>query len=112
MAEDGSGRVEVVSQCAEEADLYSSLALADDDRARIAYCDSQTQDLMFARQTADGWEVDTVRRRGEIGRWVSLLLDPDGYAHVSFYDVDQKSLHYALQSDTGWQIEPAYGAVK
>ena len=95
--------------------LYTSLAVDQLDRPRVAYFDRSNGRLKYAQKTAEGWEVVTVPRTGTgenvVGRSCSLALDSDGLPHIAFLDETAGTLNVARKASDGrWAVEVVAGA--
>ncbi|MDP2656684.1 MAG: hypothetical protein Q8P11_03930 [bacterium] len=85
-----------------EAQSYSpsaqtSLAMADDGYARIAYLDTDNVDVKFVQCTNDACStntISTVDSTGSVGWWPSLALGSDGFARISYYDSSNTDLKF------------------
>jgi len=84
--------------------MYSSLALASDDSARIAYYDDGGVDLKYAQWNGATWDIETVDA-SKAGTYVSLALDSNDYPHISYYRETGTSLQYARWNGATWDIE-------
>src|SRR4029077_4493530 len=63
-------------------------------------------DLKVAVRHPDGWLVETVDARGDVGEHTSLELDAAGRARVSYYDLQRGALKLAVEgSDGGWTTQ-------
>ncbi len=90
-----------------------SLAFANN-TFHIAYYDSVSGDLMYARRYLNGdWTTVAVDAEGDIGTYVSLALDRSGSPHIVYYNWRDARLKYARQTGATWEIEtlPATGPV-
>ena len=106
---------EYVDGLGSDVGLYTSLAVNQLDRPRVAYFDRTNGRLKYAQKTAEGWEVVTVPRAGSgdnvVGRSCSLALDSDGLPHIAFLDETAGTLNVARKASDGrWAVEVVAGA--
>jgi hypothetical protein len=80
---------------------YASLALDGDGYPHISYYDAENDDLKYAFQDDDGWQIDTVDSEGNVGSWSSLALDQEGNVHIAYYDATNDTVKYAYKSGNG-----------
>jgi hypothetical protein len=83
------------------AGLYSSIKLDPKSGPKIAFFDSDDQDLIFAR-ISTSWIYSDIDTDNDVGQYVSLALDSSGDPHVSYYDATYKDLYYA-KLDGSWK---------
>jgi hypothetical protein len=112
---DSTMNCEYVDGLGSDVGLYTSLAVDQLDRPRVAYFDRSNGRLKYAEKTAEGWEVVTVPRTGSgdnvVGRSCSLALDSDGLPHIAFLDETAGTLNVARKASDGrWAVEVVAGA--
>jgi hypothetical protein len=112
---DSTMSCEYVDGQGSDVGLYTSLAVDQLDRPRVAYFDRSNGRLKYAEKTAEGWEVVTVPRTGPgenvVGRSCSLALDSDGLPHIAFLDETAGTLNVARKNSDGrWAVEVVAGA--
>jgi hypothetical protein len=112
---DSTMNCEYVDGLGSDVGLYTSLAVDQLDRPRVAYFDRSNGRLKYAEKTAEGWEVVTVPRTGSgdnvVGRSCSLALDSDGLPHIAFLDETAGTLNVARKASDGrWAVEVVDGA--
>jgi hypothetical protein len=89
-----------------EAGPYSSIALDNTGKPRIAYYKNSSDDLNVAFWTGSTWVMRIVDSSGNQGLFPSLVIDSSNYAHVSYYDATNKRLKYAVGTPDGssWDL--------
>ena len=95
--------------------VFASLAIDWDGWAHIAYFDQINGRLKYARQGADGWDLQVVvEADSDTDRTLPLFgnggvpfiaLDVDQVPHISFYDYDHRVLEFASLHDDEWVFE-------
>lgn len=90
---------------------YTSLALDENNKAHISYCNYTNGHLKYSTNASDTWEntlVDSNGKDGKVGWYTSIALDTDKTIYISYYDVSKKALKYATKAlkDTVWQLNP------
>jgi uncharacterized membrane protein len=83
----------------------TSIALDRQDRPHIAYFDLRYADLVYARLTDEGWNVETVDSQGNVGWQPSIAIDSGGLIHISYFDLSGEKLKYAIWTGLGWSIQ-------
>jgi len=73
----------------------TSLVLDDAGYAHLSAYNAGTGDLVYAYQTAAGWQtqtIDTGGPSGNVGRGSSLALSVDGWVYITYYDEHNRDL--------------------
>ena len=93
---------------------YSSLAYDSNGYPHIAYYNSSSRSLMYARWTGEGWQCETVRSpvghyKQPIGQYCSIVMDDEDRPHIAYYTVDSSyyygyggGLSYTFRDHSGW----------
>jgi hypothetical protein len=68
-------------------------------RFGMAYEDSTTGKLKFARQTALGWTIDTIDESTNGVSFISAAFDPTDRLAVSYYDAAPADLKFAIETE-------------
>ena len=72
----------------------------------VAFCDAHQGDVRYAYETPAGWHVESVVKKGAVGKYIAMDVDARGHVGIGFYDQDHKYLRYAWQDETlAWQTE-------
>jgi hypothetical protein len=48
------------------------------------------------------WQITTVDRKGDVGKWTSISHGPAGHPAISYYDTTNKDLKYTFFNGTSW----------
>lgn len=96
----------------DEAGMYTSLALSEEGRPHISYYYRYYDDqyhawgmLRYAWHDGTAWQIETVDRAGDVGRYTSLALDAADRPHISYYDDTNKDLKHAWHDGAAWHSE-------
>jgi len=87
--------------------IYTSIALASDNKPCIAYRNALAGDLKFARLTTQGWSVETVpdESAADVGYWCSLKIDENNVPYISYHDLTNHQVKVAIQTAPAtWNI--------
>ena len=84
--------------------LYSSLALDGSGQPRIAYYETNDDDLWFAQPAetsgncgpGNSWGCYQVDSASDVGRYASLDVDSNNIPHIAYYDATNGKLRYAV----------------
>lgn len=68
-------------------------------RLGMAYEDSTTGKLKFAKQTAVGWTIDTIDESTNGVSFISAAFDPTDRLAVSYYDAAPADLKFAIETE-------------
>jgi hypothetical protein len=84
----------------------TSVVVATDGLARIAYYDSGNKDLWYAYEDGGGWNLMTapIDSAGDVGQFPSIAIDSAGHSRISYYDATSGNLKYAYEDNDGWQV--------
>lgn len=82
----------------------TAIAIDSGDRAHIAFVDSDTGRVTYARRTGEGWGIETPLGVGEADGMISMGLGPDDSVHLSYIDRANGFVNYARESDSGWSV--------
>ena len=89
--------------------LYSSLALDGSGQPRIAYYETNDDDLWFAQPAetsgncgpGNSWGCYQVDSASDVGRYASLDVDSNNIPHIAYYDATNGKLRYAVYVGAG-----------
>jgi len=87
---------------------YVTQALDSQGNPHLAYCDSGTHEVKYARWDGSSWQIEVVDSNGDVGEYMSFALDADDNAHISYYKNlgdNDGNLMYAHWDGTSWNIE-------
>jgi hypothetical protein len=88
---------------------YPDLAFTRKNGAAIAYYNKTNGDLRLATSQVDGWAIETIDRKGDVGRFASLVLDPNRPTSskfaIAYEDTTKADVKWALQYKSGWRYE-------
>jgi len=99
---------------------YPSLALDNSGQPRIAYYNTNYDDLWYAQPdiagncgTGNSWNCYQVSTAGDVGQYASLDVDDSDISHLAYYDATNGKLMYAVYVGAGgncvfpglWQCE-------
>jgi len=91
----------------DSGDTSTSIAVDTIGNAHIAYRQSSTNNLKYARWTGLEWSIETVDSLGLRGKSISLKLDENNIPHIS-YTFDENSgtrfIKYATRDGSSWDI--------
>lgn len=79
-----------------------SLAIDKTNQLHVMYVKEGS--LMYAQQTASGWNITTVTSSQDIGG-LSLAVAGSGVSHISYKNLSTNALEYAYYSEDGWSFE-------
>lgn len=92
-----------VADAGKSCDIGSrSLALDSSQQPHIAYGGDK---LYYARQTDQGWQLETIDYGWGTGGEQSLALDGSDRPHISYYDSLNKRLKYTTYDGSDWRID-------
>ncbi len=91
-----------------EGDAYTSIALESNGRVHLTSYDIDTQQLTYASQNGSNWQIQSVDRGGDPGRFSSLMLDAGGLPHIGHVDFRfgqtvGAHVSYVNKDLSGWQ---------
>ncbi len=84
---------------------YSALAVDGRGAPHISYYDASAQNLKYAFQDNNAWNVVTVDPQQGTGWDTSLTFDSMGNPHISYYDSYNGDLRYAVYDGRQWQVD-------
>jgi hypothetical protein len=89
---------------------HSSVAVDRDGWPHIAYRDNSNGSLKYARRSATGWSITTVRA-GIGSRWPSLVLDSTDHPCIAYKSAPSSvnTLMYSYRDTSGWHHETVEG---
>jgi len=99
------GRIHILDSGGPEGDTgwWPSIALDAQDQPHVAFCDGYHGDLMYGTRRDGAWKVETVIKRGRVGKYTAVAVDNQGTVGIAFYDQDVKFLRYAWR-DAGTDV--------
>ena len=89
-----------------EVGLWPTI-LHDRERVYVAYCDGFLGDVKLAQreaQSSGAWQVETVDRKGAVGKYLSATLGPQG-PELAYLDQGRSVLRYARKVSGQWLLE-------
>lgn len=81
----------------------ASIALDAAGEPHIAFYDSRSRTLRYARRSGLSWQTETADSNGDVGRYASLDLDANDVPHVSYYDAANQNLKFVRKNGATWQ---------
>ena len=92
--------------------ISTSISIASTDRPHIIYhaWDQGNQfnnknHLKYTYKYSAGWQIATIDRGGDIGRYNAIALDSHDVPHISYYDSENRDLKCAYKNYFGWYIQ-------
>lgn len=83
---------------------YSSFAISNTGTWSVAYSDTTSGDVRFAKLSGSTWSITTVDTSGDQGVMISLNYNDSNQAGFSFYDSNDADLKFALNTGS-WKVE-------
>ena len=89
-------------------DTATAIAIDNTGAPVIAYQDSVTSCLQYAKLVDTTWQIETVDPDCLYSIGIALVIDATGEPHIAYFDRSDtfnSVLKYAVHSDLGWSIE-------
>lgn len=86
---------------------YTSIATDSNSKVHISYFNygsyGSREDLQYATNTSDTWEIVTIDEEGRVGKNTSIAINAGSNVHISYFDSSKNSIRYATNKSRSWQ---------